>query len=322
LHLPKKLQPRMFDSPELVCILLNRDITNLLKLPALKSLKILEFCERETKKYEGIFVLKGEKPLLLQVLHEQLQKPDEITFIGNVKPPISIKMKQFKSMSEFISFELPEIVEPKVIDDFKIDVDVNAYLVPDADNSILDEIEYIGIPQHILNAYFDEFQTSVDVKTLKYQVFPFTDNEKLILFDKRLTSEFSSLPDEIRLSAVLFRKLTNKIFIADILEFKPKPENSWFESEFVSENSKFEKTLLLPEASQIKELMDLRKREMNSEIFRKQQKLKSIKIIKIGQNWLPAEDLIYTLNPKLGEILSKQHQTSLDRIISPKNKKQ
>ena len=124
LHLSKKYQPRMFASHELVCIILECDPTNLLKLPEVKGIHVKKYFERESNKFPGIFVHAGEKPLLLEVLAEQLVRPDEITFLGNAKPPISIKMKQFKPMKDTIEFEMPEIHEPEVVKDVKIDIEV------------------------------------------------------------------------------------------------------------------------------------------------------------------------------------------------------
>ena len=161
LHLSKKYQPRMFDTHELVCIILERDPTNLLKLPELQGIHVTKYFERETNKFPGIFVHAGEKPLLLEVLVEQLVHPDEITFLGNAKPPISIKNKQFKPMKDVIKFEMPEIQQLEIVKDVKIDIEVKLQLYLDAVPEVKADYDYVAFSNKILMSHFDELQNAI-----------------------------------------------------------------------------------------------------------------------------------------------------------------
>ena len=322
LHLSKKFQPRMFATHQLVCIILERDPTNLFKLPEVRECNIKRYYERESNKFSGIFVYAGEKPLLLEVLSEQLVHPDEITFLGNAKPPISVKMKQFKPMKDVIEFELPEIQHPEIIKDVKIDIEVKFQLYLDAEQDIKAEYEYVAFSQKILMTYYDDFRNAVNLKNpethasteLKFIGFKLSDTENVIVFDRNLINQYKTKLSELFTFALYFNPISEKVFVPHIMQFKPKPEPDWFDKEFQSESSELIKILILPDAGEIRDFFDFRMNKWNHRTGKLSRTLKNINLLTLDESWQSVKNLIYFLNPKLGKIIAYQQNSGFDRI--------
>ncbi len=326
LHLSKQYQPRMFATHELVCILLGRDPTNLLKLPEVQNVSVKRYFERESKQYEGIFVYAGEKPLLLEVLAEQFVHPDEITFVGNAKPPISIKTKQFQSMKNLIKFELPEIQQPEVIRDIKIDIEVKFQIYIDAEPDDRIDYEYIAFSQKTLRTIYDDLQNLISLKTheteastqLRFIAYKISVADDIFIFNRNFINLLRQNFPELLNSALHFRAISEKILAPHIMQFSPKPEPDWFDEEFQSKSASSNKILMLPDENLINVFFEFRTKKWHKIPNKMHQTLKSINLLVIDENWQSFKNLMYLLNPKLGKIITEQQNSAFDKIVPTK----
>jgi len=292
-------------------------------LPELQGIHVTKYFERETNKFPGIFVHAGEKPLLLEVLVEQLVHPDEITFLGNAKPPISIKNKQFKPMKDVIKFEMPEIQPLNVVKDVKIDIEVKFQLYLDAVPEVKADYDYVAFSNKILMSHFDELQNAIGFtnaeKTttfspLKFIGFKISETENLIVFDRNLLNMFGEKLKELLNSGLFFSAISERLFVPHIMQFIPKPDADWFDKEFVAESAESNKIILIPDPNILGEFYNYRSNKWNPSVGKLSRTLKSINLLSIDDKWQSIKNLIFFLNPKLGRIISEQQESACDRF--------